>query len=303
MLLSIVIIISRLDFDISKITNTAIEYNKLRFIDFNLDLSKTTIWVFILYAFGKLNVYLSNQAIIQRFISTNNEKEAGKSMVYNAVLSFPVFFIFLIFGVLIFVYYHHFPFNLNPLLETQDEVVPYFIISELPQGISGIMIASLFAASMSSFDSGINSTTTVITTDFYIRYRLSILGLNSLQFAKILTAILGIFGTIIALYFANNDVSSLYDMFIEIIGIFGGGLAGTFLLGIITIRGNSIGAFWGIIMSLFIVLVVKYFTSIHFFTYAFIGMGSSFLIGYLISLIFVSNPNNLKGLTLYTLKK
>lgn len=112
-----------------------------------------------------------------------------------------------------FVYYKVNPAELSPALEKTDAVFPWYIVNSLPEGVSGLLIAAVFAASMSSLDSSMNSVSTVITTDFFRRLR----PLNSekayLKLARILTIIIGIFGTGLALMMASWGISSLWDQF------------------------------------------------------------------------------------------
>jgi len=183
-----------------------------------------------------------------------------------------------------------------------DEIVPFFIGQNLPAGISGIIIAGIFAASMSSVDSSIHSSTTVLIRDFLGKRVDSKSELRKVSLARWLTGGLGILGTIIALIMTCYSINSLWDIILEIAGLFTGAMTGVFILGIFTTKGNGSGAVIGAIASAIILLLIQNFTSLHFFLYSGIGIISCVLIGYFTSLFF-SSTKSTDGLTIYSVLK
>ena len=283
-LLSLVILFNNLD--MQTISMHISDYDKMRIFDTTLSFSSPTLWVVLLGGFAaNLIQYGSDQTVIQRYLTTKDEKSAAKSIWTGAWMTLPSVLIFFTLGTLLFVYYKANPVALNPTLDKTDAIFPWYIVSNLPDGISGILIAAIFAASMSSLDSSMNSVSTVITTDFFRRLRPVKSEKAYLQTARITTAIVGILGTGLALMMANWGIASLWDQFNMIIGLFTGGLGGIFLLGIFTKKANGIGAITGLLVSGVLQYLIKEYTDIHLLLYAFTGMFISVVVGYLVSLL------------------
>ena len=139
---------------------------------------------------------------------------------------------------------------------------------------------------MSTLDSSLNSVATALTTDWYARFRPNARDHSKLVLARWLTAILGVMATTISLVLASFDVGSLWDTFQASMGLFGGGLAGLFALGILTRRANGRGALVGAAASVFVLAWVQRNTEAHFFLYGMVGVTSCFSIGYLSSFFF-----------------
>lgn len=273
--------------DNTDISTYVTQYHKTQIFDFDLSFSNPTLWVVLVGGIASNIVqYGSDQTVIQRYLTTKDEKSAAKGITISAWLTLPSALIFFSLGTLLFVYYKINPGDLNPVLEKTDAIFPWFIVNSLPDGVSGLLIAAIFAASMSSLDSSMNSVSTVITTDFFRR-------LNPLQdenaylkLARIITVVIGVLGTSLALMMAGWGISSLWDQFNMIIGLFAGGLGGIFILGIFIKQANATGAITGLLVSGVLQYLIKEFTDIHLLMYAFTGMISSIAIGYFVSLFF-----------------
>lgn len=283
--------------------HSSVGQQKMRYTDFNTDFTQATLLVIGLSWIGKLQDYVSNQAVVQRFISTQDEKAAARSIWVASLLGIPVIAMFLILGTGLFLFYESNPGKLDVFMEQPDALLATFILREMPPGISGLVMAAIFAAAMSSLDSSINSMSTVIITDYYKKFGSGVSEVKSLKLAKILTIFLGAFGTASALVMAGGDVSSLYDQLFSVIGLFGGGLAGVFILGIFTTRANSAGALTGFFASALILFGVSNYSDLHVFLYAIIGMGSCIGIGYVMSLLIPTKQNTSLGFTIYDLPK
>jgi Na+/proline symporter len=169
-------------------------------------------------------------------------------------------------------------------------------------GFAGLVIAGLFAASMSSLDSSINSMSTALTTDFYRRFKPGVDDRHCLKLARTLTVILGIFGTGAALYMALSQSKSMWDQYIKVIGLFGGGLAGLFAVGIFTRKANGPGVLVGFFTGAVILFVVQLTGAVHFFLYAATGILSCAIVGWLASWLIPAAPKDLRGLTFSTLR-
>jgi SSS family transporter len=274
-------------------------YDKFHSIDWTWDMTVTAIWVIVVGEFFmKLVTYSSDQAIVQRYLTTKDEKEAVKSIWAN--IGFAVFWWTMIFmlGAVLFGFYQTRPELLDPRIRT-DAIVPLYVAQRLPAGISGLVIAGIFAATMSTVDSGMHSIATSFITDIYRRFRPGRPDRVYLFWARVVTVMLGLFATGVAVWMAVTDIKSIWDLFMSLLGLLSGGLGGLFALGIFTRRGNGVGGLVGLIASALILYWVKTHTSMHFFLYAGTGFVSCMIIGYMVSLIVPVRKKNLAGLTIY----
>lgn len=303
-LLCLIIIPINLEGGWSDLMNIAVSDHKFHIFDFRFDWTTATFWVVLLGGLGSnLISYGSDQVVVQRYLTTKDEKSAANSIWIGAIMAVPATIIFFSLGTALYAFYHENPTLLDYTLENSDAILPHFIVYQLPQGVAGLLIAGIFAAAMSSLDSSMNSLATVITTDFYQRFQPDSSEHSRMQLAKWTTGVVGVAGTTFALFMATWDIKSLWDQLNTFIGLFAGGLGGLFLLGICTRKANGAGAVIGLVVSGVVQFVVKEYTSIHLLLYAATGTASCFIIGYLMSFIFPGSTKNIHGLTIYTLGK
>jgi Na+/proline symporter len=203
-------------------------------------------------------------------------------------------------GTALFAFYREYPDRLNPL-GPGDQVLAWFIVQEMPAGLSGLLIAGVFAAAMSSLDSSMNSVATTVTTDFYRRFRPDVEDRHCLRLARGLTVVLGALAAGVALWLAGAGVQSLFDQFLQIMGLLGGTLAGLFALGIFTRRASAAGATVGAAASLALLAWVALATSLSGLLYAAVAVVSCVAVGWLASLVLPRPASSLEGLTIYTL--
>ncbi|WKN44201.1 sodium:solute symporter [Tunicatimonas pelagia] len=276
--------------------------DKFNLFDFRFDFTQPTFWVVVLGGVGANIVsYGSDQAVVQRYLTTRNERNAARGIWTDAALTLPATLIFFGIGTALYVFYlQQVP---DVVQATPDAIFPYFIVSELPPGIAGLLIAGVFAAAMSSLDSSMNSVATVVTTDFYRRLNSTATERRYLRVAQGSTAAIGIIGTMMALLLTQWDIQSLWDQLNTFIGLFAGGLAGVFLLGMFTRRANGPGAVAGILTSALVQWSVAAFTDMHLLLYATSGLVSAFMVGYATSLLTSKPSKDLNRLTIYTLLK
>ena len=187
-------------------------------------------------------------------------------------------------------------------MERTDGIFPWFIATELPAGISGLLIAGIFSASMSSLDSSMNSVATAFTTDFYKRIKISSSNRECLFVARASTVIFGLLSIIFALAMATWEIQSIWSMFVKYIGLFGGGLGGLFILAIFTNRVDSKCAILGLITSTIIQYILLKNDSINGVLFSAIGIISCVTTGYLLSCITSNSQKNLSGLTIHSTK-
>jgi SSS family transporter len=284
------------------IVSMGLAEGKLRVVNFSWDIASATLWVVVVgKTLEQLISYTSDQAVVQRYLTTRTEKQAARSIWTNAALTIPSSLIFFGIGTCLWAFYKTHPQLLNPVGRT-DDIFAWFIAQQLPAGISGLAFAGLFAAAMSTLSGSMNSMATAITTDYYRRLKSNASDPECLNFARVLTVVFGLAGTALALYMAVLQRTSIWDQYIKILGLFGGGLAGLFVAGIFTRRTNGPGMVLGFFASAAVLYFVSTSTTVHFFLYAAVGILSCVAIGWFASWLFPGQRKTLDALTIYTMK-
>ena len=233
-----------------------IDAHKFRIFDFAFDWTKPCFWVvFVSGMVANLASYTSDQCVVQRYMTTLDEKGAAKSILFNGVLSFLNCFVFFFMGVALWAFYQSHAGAL-PAGTKPDAVLPIFIAHELPTGISGLVLAAVAAATMSTLSANLNSAASAITTDFYQRLAVGKRRLaatekeRALLFCgKISTVAIGFLGGAMALLLANAEIGNIYDQFQRFLGILTGGLGCLFFMGIFMKKVNGFGAMCGLVAN------------------------------------------------------
>ncbi len=302
--LALIFLISGTEGGLSKVIDITIEHEKMKTFDMAFSFTNATFWVVLLGGIANnLISYSSDQTVIQRYLTTKDEHSAGKSIYMNGILSVIVSFIFYFIGTALFAFYKTNPDQLNVSMANPDSIFPHFIMTNIPQGIAGIMIAAIFAASMSTVSSSINSMSTAFTTDFYRKFVQHKMDSHYLLVARLSGVIMGGIGVGLALLMAMWNILSLFDYFNYILGLLVSGLGGLFFMGIFFpgIKGKA--AIVGFLGGFLTVIIVKMQTDIHFMLFGFIGMSSSVVIGLLASWIIPEKTKSLEGLIYKSLNK
>lgn len=280
-------------------TQIAMAEDKTRLFDFSFDLTKATVWGFIfLVLFEVVLTFPKDQVLMQRVLSTKSDKEAGRSVWAFAAMMIPGGFVFYGIGTALFVYYKSNPERMNPLLPV-DATFPLFIAAELPMGVTGLIIAGIFAAAMATLSGIMNSVATLITVDFYDRFAKDKSQKKGVFFAEAMTVVVGLVGIGAALVLSRFDVQSLFDVSIELAGLLGGGFAGAYTLGMFTRRANAPGVAIGIGAAVVLTFVAWCFDLVHPYFYLAISILVCVVVGYLASLCFPPPTCSLKGLTIH----
>ncbi len=245
----------------------------------HFDLTHSTFWVVLFYGiFINLNNFGIDQSFIQRYHTARNDKDAARSVWLTAKLYIPVSMLFFFIGTGLWVYYQDNPGELLPVkerllaereqdnnqgndlsatyqfddTEMGDRVLPEFMVTKLPAGLTGLLIAALFAASMSSLDTSLNSSATIIWTDIYKRYIVqNATEKQSMRILHLGTLLWGMLGTATGLLLIG--VKSILDAWWQLSGIFAGGMLGLFLLGLIARRTGGQPALLAVIIGLILI--------------------------------------------------
>ncbi len=273
--------------------------HKTRLFDFSFDLTKATVWGFVfLVLFDVVLTFPKDQVLMQRTLSTSSAKNAGRSIWAFAAIMIPGGFVFYTIGTALFAYYKTHPERLNPLLSI-DATFPLFIAAELPMGVTGLIIAGIFAAAMATLSSIMNSVATLASVDFYEKLVKQPDPKKSVLFAEAMTVVAGLLGIGCALLLSRYDIHSLFDVSIELAGLLGGGFAGAYTLGMFTRRANSPGVAIGVASSIVLTTIAWSMNLVHPYFYLAISILLCIVIGYLASLLFPAPTRSLKGLTIY----
>lgn len=261
---------------------------KFKMANWGWSITEPVLWVVLVGNFlTQLTVYTSDQVVVQRYLTTPTLQEAKRSIYTNALLVVPATLIFFSVGTALWVFFRHHPSMLNPHGRI-DNIFPWYISQQLPAGLSGLVIAGLFAATMSTISSSMNSIATVATTDFYKHFRPESTDLQRFRFARWVTLVLGLFGIAIAVWLVFSKNNSIWDQYLKLMGMFGGCLAGMFVGGIFIKSMNSTGILLGFFVSVALLYFVQAGNWIHFFLYPGVGIFGCVIFGWLFSRLFPS---------------
>lgn len=280
-----------------QIFTIASENGKFSLGSFSLDLSESTFWVVLVYGiFINLQNFGIDQNFVQRYIASRSDQDAKKSAFSGGMLYIPASLLFLFIGTALFAFYNSGAGQLPPELQDttkSDGVFPFFIVNELPVGITGLLIASIFAAGMSTISTSYNSSATVFLTDYYQRFfKKTASDKEAMNVLYISSFVISVCGILIAIAMIN--VESALDAWWKLASIFSGGMLGLFLLGVFSKQKNTTGAIVGVIVGLGVILWLSLSNLLlseealgnQFHTYLTIVFGTSaiFLVGFLFTL-------------------
>ncbi|MGH8196340.1 MAG: sodium:solute symporter [Woeseiaceae bacterium] len=296
-LFSIGFIILALDGGIGEFLAVSMPEEKMKLFDWSWDLTEATVWGFIfLVLFDVVLTFPKDQVLMQRVLSTKSAQQAGRSVWTFAAIMFPGGFLFYLIGTALYAFYRSHPERMDPTLAI-DATFPQFIAAELPIGITGLIIAGIFAASMSTLSSILNSVATVVSVDFYEKLAKNPKQTVSVRLAEWVTVAAGLIGMMLAYLLSRYDIRSLFDLSIELAGLLGGGFAGAYTLGMFTRRANWQGVILGVAASISITLLAWSVDLVHPYFYLAISILVCIVVGYLASWFFPP-PNDLAGLTI-----
>ena len=224
--------------------------NKFSLGSFGASLTESTFWVCLVYGiFINLQNYGIDQNYVQRYHTAKSLRAARFSVLFGGYLFIPVSALFFLIGTALYSYYAAGVAPLpHSIAEHPDYVFPYFIVSSLPVGLRGLLIASIFAAGMSTISTSVTSAATVILTDYVSKDKLKISPLTVLRLSSV---IVGILGTLTAI--AMLGVKSIVDAWWTLSGIFSGGMLGLFLLGILPRRVGRRAALAGCLAGIVVI--------------------------------------------------
>lgn len=291
----LIFLIAHLDGGLSAIFNEFINNNKFLAANepiFDINILKNSVFLLIVGAgFNTMSSYVSSQDIVQRFTTTTDTKKLNKMMLANGGLSIFIATVFYLIGTGLYVFYNVQGNPLPPAAQ-QDQIFASWIAFELPVGITGLLLAAIYAAAQSTLSTGLNSVASSWTLD--IQERLSKKQLSFETQTKIgqwVSLIVGIFSIVVAMVLANGGVKSAYEWFNGFMGLVLGILVGTFILGAFSKKANTFGATVAFIAATAVMIFIKYgpfSADVSIWVYSIISIAVSLIVGLPTSMIWTA---------------
>jgi solute:Na+ symporter, SSS family len=305
-LLTLLFILLKMPEGGEQIFRIASDQGKFSLGSFSLDLSTSTFWVVLVYGiFINLQNFGIDQSYIQRYMASRSDRAAKISALSGGLLYIPVSLLFLFIGTALYAFYTSgaapLPSELQALGKS-DQVFPYFIVSQLPTGVTGLLIASIFAAGMSTISTSFNSASTVFLSDYYRKFgRQDQSEKGAMKVLYLSSVVISMVGILIALAMIN--VKSALDTWWKLASVFSGGMLGLFLLGAFSRRSTSLAAMVGTLLGIGVIAWMslsslsddpsKYGNIFHSYLTIVFGTLVIFLTGFLISYL-ARRPNHPK---------
>lgn len=241
----------------SQLFAIAAQHDKFSLGSFGASLAEPTFWVVLVYGVViNLQNFGIDQNYVQRYLTARSDAEARKSVWLGGLLYVPLSAVFFFIGTALFSYYATHAGELPAVYADparSDSVFPYFIVTVLPSGITGLLVAAIFAAAMSTVSSSLNSSATILLNDYFRRYwRPQASDAACMRMLRVTTIAWGFLGTLVAL--AMTHARSALDTWWMLAGIFGGGTLGLFLLGFLSRRASSRAALGGVTAGVIVIL-------------------------------------------------
>lgn len=285
-----VILIGQIPGGMSAAIDIGQQYDKFRFLDFSFDLTRTyTFWSGVIGgAFLTMSTHGTDQYMVQRYLCTDRPRAASKALLVSGVVVLVQFIGFLFIGALLFAFYRPYaaagygaasgaaPFA------APDQVFPDFITNHLPVGLSGLVVAAIFAAAMSSSLSSIAAT---VTADLYAPLRPGRPDRHYLNFSKVVVVIAGVAQIAVGVAMQHSARSAL-GVVLSIASLINGPILGVFLLGWLRASASRGAALAGMLTGIGVISYVAFATKIAWPWYTLIGSAVTFGVGMVVSAAF-----------------
>jgi solute:Na+ symporter, SSS family len=259
------------------IHTVATSAGKFQVFDFSLNFWKPyTFWAGMIGgAFLNTASHGTDQLIVQRLLAARNRRQSVIALLSSGIAIFILFALFLIVGVMLFVYYH----VPSAIFGRADRIYPTFIVNQMPHGISGLLIAAILAAAMSNLSAALNSLSSSSMMDFYLLRRTDVSEPRKIRLSRISTLLWALLLFALAVL-SLHKVGRVVEVGLQIASVAYGALLGVFLLGVLTRRANQNGAMLGMLFGFSIEVYLWLGTRIPFTWYVAIGTTVTFAVGY-----------------------
>jgi SSS family solute:Na+ symporter len=233
---------------------------------YDFDLTRLTFIVMAINGvFYAIQKYGTDQTVVQRYLTAKTDKAAIRASLLGILLTVPVWMLFMFIGTALYAYYqqHSLPVGFRP-----EQVFPYFIMTKLPVGVTGLILSAMISAAICSLSADLNSLAAVGVEDYYKKMRPNRPDAAYLKTGKWMVVISGLISIGIATLYIKVGNEGVLGIVFTLYAIFSGGIVGIFLLGIFSARANKQGVFIGIMTCIL-------FTAYAFLTSTKIGAGES----------------------------
>jgi SSS family transporter len=267
----------------STVVAEAVPAGKFQLLSFSWDVRLPyTFWAGLIGGtFLTMASHGTDQLLVQRLFTCRNKRDSQKALIASGFIVFAQFAFFLTVGVMLFVYYRFHP---APSVTSNDQIFPAFIVQNLPHGVSGLVIAAIFAAAMSTLSGALNSLSSTTLVDFYkplVGNRLSEAAL--LARSRWFTVAWGTL--LIGIGILARNWGSVFEVALSYASLVYGPMLGAFLLGVLTTRTTERGVMAGMAVSLVSMLAVKAWTPLAWTWYVLAGTAICSAVGYAVSLL------------------
>lgn len=259
----LLLIPGRLEGGLTEVWTSASAAGKLAWLNTDFSLAKPfNLWMGLFGAtFLAMSTHGADQLIVQRVLTCKSVREGRKSLVFSAVIIGPLFLMFLLVGVFLWVYYQHvalaIPLPENPSgLPQQDYIFPIFILTEVPAVFKGFLIVAILAAAMSSVSAAMAALASVSTMDLY---RDLARGQRSeafyLRLSKVSTVFWGLVLALVA--YLSREVQSVFNLAFTLVGLTNGAMLGGLALAVFWRRGDALSVGTGMVTSFAVMAFVN----------------------------------------------
>ena len=266
-----IVILNQIDGGLTEVWQVGEKFNKFTFFDFSFDLTKTfTFWAGIIGGcFLTMSTHGTDQFLVQRYLCTDKANRASLALLTSGAVIFAQFLGFLFIGVLLFAFYS--PYESTEYVQAGlansgipatfpfsggDQVFPDFITKYMPPGLSGLVVAAIFAAALSS---SLNSIAATAVNDLYKPFKPNAGDKSILKISHWLTLLFGIIQIIVALILMTQNRSAL-DQALSIASLINGPILGVFLVGKFLPKIKENAALGGMLLSCFVMIIIRFGT-------------------------------------------
>jgi SSS family transporter len=240
-----------------------------------------TFWAGVIGgAFFTVASHGTDQLIVQRLLAARGQKQSATALISSGVAVLFQFALFLIVGIMLWAYYRVPSVSFG----TPDRIYPTFIVTRMPHGISGLLIAAILAAAMSNLSAALNSLSSTAIMDFYIALRPQADEKRRMQLSRLATFIWAMLLFSLAVIALHKE-GRVVEVGLQIASVAYGALLGVFLLGVLTRRANQRGAMVGMVFGFGMDVYLWQFTHVPWTWWVMIGSGVTFFLGWIFSIL------------------
>jgi len=288
-LLAALLLVDRIPGGLDTVLSTASDAGKLQFFDFAFSWNNPyTFWAALIGgAFLTFATHGTDQMMVQRYLACRSRRDSQMALIASGVIMLAQFFVFLTIGVMLYCFYDLFPMEQE--LTQADRVFPTFIVQEMPSGISGLIIAAVFAAAMSTLSSSLNSLSSSTVNDFYRAYIApKASDGHYLRVSRLVTVAWGLVLVVVSILARNWG--EVLEVGLTITSLVMGSVLGVFLLGALGRVATQRGALVGMVCGLIATLAAHFSGYLAWTWYVLIGTMVTVLVGLVVSRAWAQRP-------------